>query len=457
MRRLVETALGALIGAGLALAMGVSAGSAPARQSVDWRVVGVVVEDAAGQRVVLPLAGVDAPLPAPSPTPPPTNTPRPTATGQAPTPTREATALPPITPRPTSEKGNCLAKLGGFAINERTAPRADAPRTPYGPIPAGSIVAVSEFVEAGGYLWAHDAFGWFVARAGENWWVTFVADTVEWCVELPGWPAGVEPPPPIVRALPGVWVGPGANRDELLQFGYQVQAAGHQPAATVYGEPATASLLLSRGWFVMLRAANVPDCPDTSQPASVSAERFASAVLDAVGTRAQVVVLANECAWPSAGYLREWIAAALQTVAKRGSRAVVPVVWNPGAPELSWVPLLASAYRNAPIAALWGMNIYPVRAATGLAVRDATTRYTTWRYELYSQHLRGVPMVATEFARADGSEPPQWEDIRLWWQNARNALAIATAWYMSGPGGLGHWTEANLAGKLRQLGVVLTS
>ena len=163
MRRLIQTALGMLIGAGLALTLGVSAGSTPA----DWRVVGVVVEDAAGERVVLPLAGVGAHLPTPSPT---------------------------LPPSPTSEKRNCLAKVGEFAINERTAPSVDAPRTPYSPIPAGSIVAVSEFVEAGGYLWAHDAFGWFVVRAGENWWVTFVADTVEWCVALSGWPAGVEPP-----------------------------------------------------------------------------------------------------------------------------------------------------------------------------------------------------------------------------------------------------------------------
>jgi hypothetical protein len=33
---------------------------------------------------------------------------------------------------------------------------------------------------------------------------------------------------------------------------------------------------------------------------------------------------------------------------------------------------------------------------------------------LYRHHLRGVPIVITEYA-SDGSEPPVFADIRKWW------------------------------------------
>ena len=403
----------------------------------------------------------------PSPTPSPSRTPTPTLTA-TPTPSRtptasvnvtptQETALPtatlPSTPRPTPDKGNCLVKTGRTALNERKVP-STVGNTPVGVIPPGSIVAVTEFATAEGYLWARSVFGWFAVRQGNTWWVTFVADTIEWCVELPGYPPGVSPPPPIVRALPGVWVGPGANRDELLQFGAALQAAGYTPAATVYGEPVTADLLLARGWFVLRRASSVPDCPNMTLPPEQSAAAFIGRVVDAEGTRTQVIVGANECAWPSVDYAAQWIRAAGQTARARGVRALVPVVWNTGAPEIAWVATLAPVYRNAPVALLWGMNLYPTRRGTGLAVRNALTSYTTWRWEHYRAHLRGVPLVVTEFARGDGSEPPQWADISAWWTSVRETFLVATAWYVAGEGGLGQWTAANLRGRLDQLAEV---
>lgn len=431
----------------------------------------ITVDDTSYRVSVHSLAATVLPTPTPTvaltatppstPTPTATRTPTvtPTATlpPASPTPTQEValpTPTPTTTPRATPDKGNCIVKLGGTAINERIAPSISAARTPSSPIPAGSLVAVTEFTSAEGYLWSRNAFGWFVVRQGTSWWVTFTAATLEWCLELPGYPPGVLPPNPIVRALPGVWAGPGANRDELLRFGAQVRAAG-QPAATVYGDAYTAELLLANGWFVMRRAVSVPDCPDTALPAEISAASFIGKVIAAEGVRAQVIVGANECAWPSAVYARDWVRAAVQTAAERGVRALVPIVWNPGAPELDWVPVLAPAYRDAPIVVIWGVNTYPVRVGTGLAVRDAYTQYTTYRYELYRHHLRGVPIVITEYARGDGSEPPDFADIRTWWGLVRSQVDVATAWYVSGPPGLGHWIAANLAGRLADLAAAL--
>ena len=106
---------------------------------------------------------------------------------------------------------------------------------------------------------------------------------------------------------------------------------------------------------------------------------------------------------------------------------------------------------EARIAAGWGVNVYPVARGVGLAERTAATAWTTYRYEMYRHHLRGVPIVVTEFARGDGSEPANFADIGAWWALARHQVALATAWYVAMPGGLGHWAAANLRGRLREM------
>jgi hypothetical protein len=336
----------------------------------------------------------------------------------------------------------------GSALNERTAPRLSAPKTSTSPIPPGSVVAITELAQADGYLWGREALGWFAMRQGTTWWVSVVESNREWCRELPGWPVDSEPPV-LVRGSPGVWVGPGANRDELLAYGAQLKAAGYQPAAVVYGDNTTRDLLLSHGWLVAVRAANVPDCPDTALPPETSAAQFLARVVAVTGTRAQWIIAANECGWPSAEYAASWIAAAGRIAPAFGIRALVPVVWNAGAPELSWLPVLAPAYRAAPVALAWGMNVYPVHSGVGLSVRSAYTQWTTWRYELYRDQLRGVPLVITEYARGDGSEPPDWQDIRLWWYQVRDHVLWSAAWYTATP--LGQWAAANLRGRLGEL------
>lgn len=467
MRRLADLALGALGGMALLL-VGGAAGRATLPSATDtWRVVGVVIESNTGQQMLVPLAGAVATPVAPSPTttypptPLPTNTPRssatPTSLVTAPTPTQETTPLPPYpttTPGVGEGKGNCLVKTGGVALNERVAPSVSAAKTATSPIPPASIVAVFEFRDAEGYLWARSVFGWFAVRQGETWWITFVADTVEWCIELPGYPPGVQPPPSIVGGAGGVWVGPGANRDELLALGYQLRLGGIQPAVTVYGDTETARLLLERGWLVALRV-GTPDCPDMAQPAESSARAYVRQSLEHLTLRPQIIVLANECTWPDAAYVAAWVREVGRALVGYGVRAAVPLVWYPGSPELMWVRTLAEAYRTAPVALLWGINVYPVRAGVGLRVRDAYTTYTTWRHELYMAQLHGVPLVVTEYARGDGSEPPDWSDISAWWQQVRDRVVLATAWYVAGSGGLGHWPAANLAGQLTRLAEAL--
>jgi len=409
----------------------------------------------------------DAPLPTLTPTPTltppprptgaPTSTPTPTSQVDTPTPTQETTLPTPTvttTPRQTTEPKACLVKLSvAFAVKLRDRPTLSGKQL--GVLPAGSLLYVDEFREADGYLWAHIYDGWFAAREGRTWWVTPVSGYEEFCPDVPGWPTGETPPPPIVRGSPGVWVGPGANRDELIAFGEKLKAAGHQPAATVYGDSTTASVLLSRGWLVLRRAVSVPDCPDTGIPPDASASSFISRVVAETGTSAQIVVGANECTWPSAQWTARWIAAAGRYAAALHVRALVPVVWNPGAPELEWVPVLRDAYLSAPIALLWGINVYPARVNTSLMTEDNWTRYTTWRWQLYRQTLEPVPILVTEFARGDGNETPEFADIRAWWLAVRTSVQAATAWYVAGSGGLGHWPRANMLGKLSQLGNAL--
>jgi len=374
---------------------------------------------------------------------PPTNTPVPPAN---PTPTPDDAPLPTLPPD-DAEK-TCLVKTRNVNINERTAPSTTAPRTATSPIPSGSTVKLLEVVEAEGYLWGQNALGWFAIRQGTSWWVDGLEGATELCPDVPGWPEGLAPPAPIARAMPGIWVGPGANRDELLTFGARVKAAGLQPAATVYGEPDAAAILSAHGWHVALRAIGAPDCPEMHLPAAQSAERFVAAVLADVGIRSHATILANECTWPSAVYARDWVRAAADEAAARGVRTLVPIVWNPGAPDLDWVPIVAAAYRDAPIALLWGMNLYPVRPETPLSARGET-QWTTWRYELYMWQLEGVPLVATEYARGDGSEPPDFADIAAFWQVAGRRLLWGTAWYAAIP--LGHWPAAALTGRLSDL------
>jgi hypothetical protein len=148
------------------------------------------------------------PTATPSATPSATVTPTPTATstptvtpsstpgqGEPPTPTPETVEPPPtftVTPVPSKV---CVIKTGAFGINERSDHSTSAPRL--GSIPAGSVVTIEEFWQGTPYLWARSAIGWFVVREDSTWWVYGLEGT-DLCDAVPGWPAGLAPPPAIV-------------------------------------------------------------------------------------------------------------------------------------------------------------------------------------------------------------------------------------------------------------------
>ena len=148
----------------------------------------------------------------PPPTLAPTATPRPPAEA---TPTPEVTTLPTLPPGATEK--TCRLRTRSVRINERVAPSLSAARTATSPIDTYSTLKVDEFRVADGYLWAHEALGWFAARdmtAGE-WWVDGASDSLD-CSEVDGWPAGLTPPPPIVRNPRGLHLIYSAPRQPVL-------------------------------------------------------------------------------------------------------------------------------------------------------------------------------------------------------------------------------------------------
>ena len=350
----------------------------------------------------------------------------------------------------TAVEKTCILKTAGYAINERVAPSINAKLTDYSPISPASTVKIYEFAEADGFLWAKTVYGWFVVRSMDNgeWWSYGVEGASEVCVDIPGWPGGLIPPVPIAANI-GVWVGPGADISELIEFGNQLYAAGYKPAATVYGANEHAKTLYLAGWTIALRPW-IGDCPELYGDPVASANKWVDKAISAIGdTPYNWLVLSNECAWPSAEWLKAWIDTAVNKAAEWGVKAIVPVVFNPGAPELDWVATVAQAYRDSPMPACWGMNLYPAKQGVSLSQRDDWTQWTTFRYELYRNTLDGIPMCVTEAARSDGSEAPDFDDIARFVKAYSDDFEWLTLWYDAMP--LGHWPDATLRGKLSQL------
>jgi len=400
---------------------------------------------------------VGEPMPPPL-TPAPTwtplyGTPGGTSTPRLPTPTREVG----ITPSPTlAPEKVCTIKTRGFVINERSAPSATASKTDS--IQPGSTVKLYEVRSSEAYLWGRTVSGWMAIAALTPWeWWVYGLGASELCVDLPGWPPGVAPPVPIVRAPAwGIWSGPGSPLGEMLTFGDQLKAAGITPAVTLYGNESAAFVLKANGWLVALRPwINGQDCPSFARPARDSAHGWVDLAVEAVrDIPYDWLVLSNECIAPSPQYAAAWIRAAIQRAAERGVPRLVPWVFPPGHPELADVATFATAYANAPLEVAWGMNLYPTLPGRNLGDRGGINEWTVWRWRLYRHQLpEDVPLVVTEFARADGSEPPDFEDIGRFVERSEGAFLWATAWYLAGPTGLGHWPAAVLCEKLSHLRV----
>jgi len=250
----------------------------------------------------------------------------------------------------------------------------------------------------------------------------------------------------------GVWAGPGYPHDELAQFGETLKAAGIRPAVTLYGDYSQAAGLRAAGWVVIVRPwIGGQDCPSFALPAEVSAGAGVEmAVQVTAGVSYDWLVLCNEPVFPSAAYGAAWIRAAVDGAAALGIAHLVPVVWPPGHPEIGDVALLAAAYSRPGLC--WGMNLYPTVPGAALGDRGGIQEWTVWRWRLYRHLLPdGVGLCVTEFARGDGSEPPDFADLGRFVAESGAAFAWATAWYMAKPGGLGHWDRANLRDRLDEV------
>jgi hypothetical protein len=145
--------------------------------------------------IVIPT---NTPSPTVTNTPTATSTPTPTdtpvVTDEPPTPTQEVTELPPtltMTPVPKL----CALKNNNAVTNIRSGPG-----TSYGILAKwnyGEEGMFTEFTVGESYLWGHLDRGWVVVRSGNSWWV-YGTEGTDLCAEVPGWPAGLDPPPVIV-------------------------------------------------------------------------------------------------------------------------------------------------------------------------------------------------------------------------------------------------------------------
>lgn len=419
----------------LCLLFAVALIAAPARVGLalpaartDARIVRIeVVYEDGSVAVFVPESPSVTPTPTPrpataTPTPPPTNTPRPSVTP-------EATRTPLPFPTPTPELGRCWGTVTASTLRVRDAVWGGI----LGTVTGGDILTLEERQQDTASIW------WY---------------RIYWLPGVPGWVSGQY----VARGEGsycewdgtawGIWAGPGASLDELLAFGRTLQAAGITPAATVYGARDLVNPLHDAGFVVAYRPW-ISDCGDYLLPPEVRAlVRVGAAAQDAQGLRYDWLVLENECVYQDMEYVAAYVSEVGREAARRGIPQVVPLVWYSGAPELADVPALVAAYDVPGVTLAWGANLYPV--TSGVALDDlGRGAWTTYRPLMYLDQLGDIPLVITEMARGDGSEPPVFSEYTGFVRAYNNRAAFATAWYLAND--LGHWPRANLRGRAGEL------
>lgn len=393
-------------------------------------VVRAVVEFEDGSTVVL------VPETTPDPTAMHTATPQPTASVTL-TASPAATSTPDHVPTQERETGTpepveCWIEATTYNINVRE-------------VPGGDLVSHM----AAEYLFPIGARTRALARTSYNglsyykiWWPptaqqAWIADFVEEqgdCDVLP-----IEDPFAQAATAWGVWAGPGASTYDVLVMIAQLQAAGVQPAVTVYGANSLGHTAHDAGAFVLARPW-LGDHPPYTLPAVDSARAWVDKAVFNLGSGwYDCLVLTNEPIYPNWIYGRDWIDAAIDRAAERGVDCLVPVVFAPGHPPLAAVEILRSAYEDASIEVYWGLNLYPADPDVMLSARTDWTQWTTFRFELYEPP---APIAVTEFARGDGSQPADFADIGQFVGTVDGVIAFGTAWYTAQEAGLGHWMAA---------------
>jgi len=344
-------------------------------------------------------------------TPPPTNTPRP-----SPTPTLTPSATPGM-PTPTPEM-KCWGTVTATRLNVRDKPNG----TVLGQVAQGDTLALEgvRYGEDGSkwYLiyWLPDVTGFVAVQYVE-------VDQDAACGHL------------IDRPMLGWTVVPGASRDALLLAGDLMMAGGITPSATITSDGETASVLHDAGWFVVVRMWAIwpGDCPDMSLPPATSARlRVEYLERQHGGARFSAAQLTNECAWPSAAYLRDWLIAAVGECDDRGW-SCIPVTFNTGAPELTWLATLRPALRLMRERGHYlGYNAYPYDADRSLCEVNDWTSYTTYRWRKFAEEIPvdELPLLyLTEAARGDGAQPVVIEDTTCFVAATRGEVVAVNFWY----------------------------
>jgi len=385
-----------------------------------------------------PPIATDTPVaasPTPTLTPSATNTPiAPTTTPGVPTPTPES-GIPPVTPDGSAKV--CELKVN---VNTRIRSTPSATGTLLGTWPVGEPRDVYEFAVADGYLWArHGVARWSAVKVhpsdDNGWWADGHEGSRELCPDVPGWPAGLAPPPAIAHQGVGWTMVLGIPLATVLQAGEDITAAGYTPAATLAGNVAYGETLVERGWMVNARPwynLGLRDDPDLTLTPEASARARVQALEHFVGTlHFTAVQLTNETTWPSADYLNRWILEAVRQCDARGWECM-PVVFSTGTPELDWWSALRPALRAMRASGHWlGYNAYPYQR--DLMLCDQTQLYTTWRIRLVRQAVgEDLPRVwVTEAARGAGDVPPILSDSLCFVERAFEGgdYDVITLWF----------------------------
>jgi hypothetical protein len=335
------------------------------------------------------------------------------------TPTQETTIAP--TPTATVEACEVYTALANAPnINIRTLPSTAAQVVDVFP-PGARTRPLAQYTGDARFTWYK--LWWFGSTA----WMAGV-DAVQIagdCEALPN-----ENPFDVAR-LVGFKTVPGAKASTLVEFANRLPANTRAVAFTVQ-DTELANALHNAGVFVVF----VPwtqfpgDCPNVSMSPYNSAVNRVQYVQQQVGAaRFDMVVLTNECAWPSAAWYAEWAFVALDECEARGWRCITHV-WNTGAPDLDWLPALdglhcAIAQRGHG----YGANIYPYYNVP-LMTRDAMTQYTTWRHELIQPMMQCAPeWYVTELAPNGGGWSPRVDDTAAYINATRGAFRAVGVWY----------------------------
>lgn len=231
----------------------------------------------------------------------------------------------------------------------------------------------------------------------------------------------------------GFKVTPGATLADLLQYAAALPEDREAVVFVVQDAPLSAALHEAGIVAVFVPWSQFPgDCPNTlMSPVNSAGDRLRYVDQMVTGAAFDLIVITNECLWPSVEYYRDWVYAVMDGCDERGWTCI-PHVWNSGTPDLDWLPALDDLHCNMQERGhYYGANIYPVTDLP-LMSREGITPYTTWRHEMIQDRMKCSPLWAvTELAPGYGYWPPAVEDTARYIQATEGRFALVGVWYYS--------------------------